>query len=63
MIQDRLKLSERRACEIVGQRRSAQRPEPKVAADDQLLRRELRRISAEHKRRGYRRADGHLVNE
>jgi hypothetical protein len=53
MIRDRLKLSERRACEIVGHPRCTQRHEPKVAADGQLLRRELRRISAEHKRWGY----------
>lgn len=63
VLQDRLGLSERRACEITGQPRSTQRYEPKLAADDQLLRRELRRISARYKRWGYRRAHGHLVNE
>jgi putative transposase len=62
MLQNRLGLSERRACEIAGQRRSTQRYEPKVADDDAALRRQLRRISARHKRWGYRRAHGHLVN-
>jgi putative transposase len=41
LLRGRLKLSERRACEIVGQPRSTQRYEPKVAADGQLLRPEL----------------------
>ncbi len=55
MLQDRLKLSERRACEIAGQHRSTQRHEPKVAADDAALRRRLREISEAHPRWGYRR--------
>lgn len=63
VLRDRLGLSERRACEIVGQHRSTQRYERKRAEDDQALRRALRSISSTHKRWGYRRGHGHLVNE
>lgn len=63
VLQRRLGISERRACEITGQHRSTQRYEPKLAADDQALRRALRRVSRDHKRWGYRRAHGYLVNE
>jgi putative transposase len=60
---DRLALSERRACEITGQHRSTQRHQPKVAPDDEALRRRLRRLSAKKPRWGYRRAHGHLLAE
>ena len=63
MLVDRLKLSERRACEIAGQHRSTQRHEPKVARDDQALRRRLREVSAAHPRWGYRRAHAQLLLE
>ncbi len=63
MLKDRLKLSERRACEITGQHRSTQRHEPSRAPDDQALRRRLRRLSAQKPRWGYRRAHGHLLTE
>ena len=63
VIQDRLGLSERRACEIVGQPRSTQRHQPKLAADEEALRRALRKIAAEHKRWGYRRAHARLLTE
>lgn len=45
MLPDRLGLSERRACRIVGQHRSTQPHEPVVAGDDAPLRAELGRIS------------------
>jgi putative transposase len=61
MLQDRLDLSERRACEIAGQHRSTQRYEPAKAPHDEALRSELRGISAKKPRWGYRRAHGHLV--
>ncbi|GIK77433.1 MAG: transposase [Actinomycetes bacterium] len=63
VLRDRLGLSERRACEIVGQHRSTQRYAPRLAGDDAALRRELRRIGAKHKRWGYRRAHAHLTGE
>ncbi len=63
MLQDRLGLSERRACRIVGQHRSTQRHEPLVGGDDLALRAELRRISRRRPRWGYRRAHQLLLDE
>jgi len=63
MLQDRLGLSERRACRYVGQYRSTQRCEPCVAADDGALRGRLREISRERPRWGYRRAHATLRQE
>jgi putative transposase len=56
MLQDRLGISERRACRIVGQHRSTQRHQPDLAPDDAALRAELRNISRRRPRWGYRRA-------
>jgi putative transposase len=63
MLQDRLGISERRACRYAGQHRSTQRHEPHVAEDDQALRAELRRISKKRPRWGYRRAHQLLLDE
>ncbi len=63
MLQDRLGLSERRACQIAGQHRSTQRREPVVAEDDAALRARLREISRERPRWGYRRAHAELLSE
>jgi len=63
MLQDRLGLSERRACQIAGQHRSTQRHEPPRACDDGPLRRRLREISRERPRWGYRRAHARLREE
>ena len=62
MLQDRLGISERRACRIVGQPRSSQRREPVVAEDDAALRAELRAFSRERPRWGYRQAHQHLLD-
>src|SRR5205807_831592 len=56
MLMDRKGLSERRACEIVGQHCSTQRRAPCVAPDDQALRARLRKFSKDRPRWGYRRA-------
>lgn len=63
MLQDRLGLSQRRACEIVGQHRSTQRHTPAEPDPDQGLRRWLRRFSKRHPRWGYRRAHAVAVRE
>jgi putative transposase len=63
MLEDRLGLSERRACQIAGQHRSTQRREPCVASDDAALRGALRKISEERPRWGYRRAHARLLEE
>ena len=60
MLRDRLGVSERWACRVVGQHRSTERYEPKQAEDDQALRSELRKFSVERPRWGYRRAHHHL---
>ena len=56
MLRDRLGVSERWACRVVGQHRSTQRYEPKPADDDQALRAALRKFAADRPRWGYRRA-------
>ena len=63
MLRDRLGVSERWACRVVGQRRSTERYEPKRAEEDQALRAELRKFSKERPRWGYRRAHHHLREE
>jgi len=63
MLQDRMGVSERRACQIVGQHRSTQRREPCVAADEGALRARLRRFSRDRPRWGYRRAHAQLRDE
>ena len=63
MLRDRLGVSERWACRVVGQHRSTERYEPKRAEEDQALRAELRKFSKERPRWGYRRAHHHLREE
>src|SRR4051794_32974482 len=60
MLRDRLGVSERWACRVVGQHRSTQRREPILAGDDQALRAALREIAAKRPRWGYRRAHARL---
>ncbi|CAN5657517.1 hypothetical protein BH18ACT15_BH18ACT15_05480 [soil metagenome] len=63
MLQDRLQLSERRACQITGQHRSTQRREVTRGKGDDAIRARLHAFSAKHKRWGYRKAWGVLRNE
>ena len=64
MLQQRLSLSERRACRIAGQHRSTQRHRPSRPRDrDDRLRASLRELSREHPRWGYRRAWAFLRGE
>jgi putative transposase len=63
MLRDRLGVSERWACRVVGQHRSTERYEPKRAVDDAALRARLRAISSKRPRWGYRRAHTMLVEE
>ena len=60
MLRDRLGVSERWACRVVGQLRSTQRHEPKRGADDAGWRAALRKFSVERPRWGYRRAHHRL---
>ena len=63
MLRDRLGVSERWACRVVGQHRSTQRHEPVRAVDDAALRAELRAFSKDRPRWGYRQAHHHLRQE
>ena len=56
MLQERLSVSERRACRVTGQHRSTQRHRPRKTDRDDALRAELRLLSRCHPRWGYRRA-------
>jgi putative transposase len=68
MLGVRLGLSQRRACQIAGQSRSARRHRPAEPDPDRDLRDRLRRFARRHRGWGYRRApavlarEGHLVN-
>ena len=55
-LQRSLELSERRACKVVGQPRSTQRYEVESDGEEQRLRHELREISRQRPRAGYRMA-------
>ena len=63
MLVDRLDVSERWACRVVGQHRSTERYQPTRAEDDSALRARLRRISVDRPRWGYRRAHALLVED
>ena len=49
------KVSERRACRVLGQPRSSQRREPHVADDEPRLVKDMVRLASEFGRYGYRR--------
>jgi len=61
MLRDRLGVSERWACRVVGQHRSTQRREPVLAGDDGALRAALCEIAAQRPRWGHRRAHARLL--
>ena len=63
VLRDRLGVSERWACRVVGQHRSTEPYEPKRADDDAALRAELRKFSGERPRWRYRRAHHRLREE
>jgi putative transposase len=64
----RLEASQRRACQVLGQRRGTQRYRPRRADQDKTLVRDMKRLSRLHPRYGYRRiaallrAEGWSVN-
>jgi len=63
LLEERLGVSQRRACQIAGRHRSAQRYEPAAADPDRDLRAELREFADDHPRWGYRRAHAVLRRE
>lgn len=62
-LQQRLELSQRRACKVVGQPRATQRYRPEADAEEERLRMWLRAFSRQRPRAGYRTACGQLHQE
>jgi putative transposase len=56
-------VSQRWACQLVGQHRSTQRHQPVESARDRVLREQLRQFSRVYPRWGYRRAHAQLVGQ
>ena len=54
-MREELVVSERRACEVVGQPRGTQRYTPREPDDERALVKRMRELSAAHPRYGYRR--------
>jgi transposase InsO family protein len=60
---EELKVSERRACRVIGQPRSTQRYEKRVADDEIYIRGRIIALASEYGRYGYRRVTALLRNE
>ena len=58
-----LDVSERKACEVIGQPRSTQRYDKQVPDDEELLRQRIIELASEYGRYGYRRVTALLRNE
>jgi putative transposase len=67
-VQQNLGVSERRACRVLGQRRSVQRYHPQISWEEEVLRGDIVRLASNYGRYGYRRitallwAEGWRVN-
>jgi len=67
-VQNKLGVSERRVCRVIGQSRSTQRHRPRLRGDEERLRSEIVRLASRYGRYGYRRVgillgwDGWRVN-
>jgi transposase InsO family protein len=62
-VMEELKVSERRACRVIGQPRSTQRYEKRVADDEIYIRGRIIALASEYGRYGYRRVTALLRNE
>ena len=58
-----LDISERRACQVIGQPRSTQRYDKQIPEDEELLRQRIIELATEYGRYGYRRITALLRNE
>jgi putative transposase len=58
-----LDVSERRACQVIGQPRSTQRYNKQVPDDEELLRQRIIELASQYGRYGYRRVTALLRNE
>jgi len=63
LVQQRLGVSERRACRVLGQARSTQRREKKVKEDEEALREDVVKLAERFGRYGYRMVTGMLRAE
>lgn len=67
-VQQKLGVSERRACRVLGQVRSVQRYHPQNSSEEEVLRGDIIRLASNYGRYGYRRitallwAEGWRVN-
>ena len=62
-VQGKLGVSERRACEVIGQARSTQRRKHKIRNDEAVLTESVIRLATEYGRYGYRRIRAMLKAE
>ena len=53
-IKQKMNVSERRACKVIGQPRTTQRYKPKVPDKDRMLTADIKQIAIRHNRYGYR---------
>ena len=58
-----LDVSERRACQVIGQPRFSQRYDKQIPADEELLRQRIIELASLYGRYGYRRIMAFLRNE
>jgi len=58
-----LKVSERRACRVIGQPRTTQRYNKRILDDEEILRAEIIRLASQYGRYGYRRVTAMLRNQ
>jgi putative transposase len=58
-----LRVSERRACRVIGQPRTTQRYDKRILDDEEILRAEIVRLASQYGRFGYRRVTAMLRNQ
>ena len=62
-IREKLAISERRACMVLGQPRASQRHPPRITAEEECLRGDIARLASKYGRYGYRRVTAMLNRE
>jgi len=62
-VQEVLDVSERRACQVIGQPRSTQRYNKRIPDDEHLLREQVLQLASDCGRYGYRRVTAMLKNQ
>ena len=62
-IQEKLAVSERRACKVLGQPRASQRHAPIITVEEERLREDIVKLASKYGRYGYRRVTAMLNND